>query len=295
MTSIVVSGYASLDHAMAVDRAPLPDRTAVVRQRLSRPWPGQGGCGPTVARGVAAAGCAAELVSWFGDDALGVAYVDDLRAAGVGVTGVDVRAGGRTACSWLLYDPDGGTTCIYDPGDHRPDALTSSQRRLVGAADWVVLTVGPRDVNRQIVDLAGHARLVLAVKADPDAFPADLVRTCLGRAAVVAFSRGERAFLEEAAGQRGLAAYAPGRLLIETLGVDGVRVVTDGHERMLRVDPVATTDTTGAGDTLLANALAALTDHADWPPDPGAASAAVANGIDAARAFLLQRVRQQRN
>ena len=42
MTKVVVTGYASLDYAMRLDRAPQPDTTATI---LSRPfdWPRLGG------------------------------------------------------------------------------------------------------------------------------------------------------------------------------------------------------------------------------------------------------------
>ena len=295
MTTFAVSGYASLDHAVAIDRAPRPDRTSVVRDRLSPTWPDQGGCAPRIARVLAASGVGTELISWFGDDADGVAYLADLRAEGVGLKGVTVGRGARTACSWLMYDPDGGTTCVYDPGDVVPHGLDTVQSDIVAAARWAVLTVGPQSANRDLIAAARErTRLVFAVKADADAFPADLVEACVEQAALISFSRGERAFLEDAVGTDGLLEAGRRSVLVETHGTDGVVLTVGGEHHRLPVHPVQVRDTTGAGDRLLATALAELAGARAWPPPPRHAVSAVTSGIEAAERFLQLHARGMR-
>ena len=61
--SVAVLGYASADHCVAVDALPAPDATAIVRRRLSRPWPRLGGCGPQIAV-ASGAGSASTATQW---------------------------------------------------------------------------------------------------------------------------------------------------------------------------------------------------------------------------------------
>jgi ribokinase len=281
---VTVSGYASADHCVLVDAFPATDGTAIVRRRVSRPWPRLGGCGPQIAAQLAAAGLPTACVTWLAPDAFGGALLTQLDHSGAETGGV-VVAGTRTAEAFIAYDAGGRSACFYDPGDATRDDLTPAQRALVARADLVCLTVGPAGATRAALDALGAgARLVWSVKADPDAYPRELVERLLARADVVALSAGERAFLEQ---------RAPGQepredaIVIETRGADGVywrRGAAAGHVPVRRIE---VRDTTGAGDALVAGAIAQLVRDADDVP------AAVAAGIDRSRALLEQRGREE--
>lgn len=274
MTRLAVSGYASLDHAMAVDRPPTPDRTSVVTARLSDPWPAFGGCAPHVARALARKGCAVDLLTWLGDDQAAHDFLEEMAGVGVGTETVTMTSG-RSPHSYLLYDPTGGTTCIYDPGVGAPTALDETQAKAAGRADWLILTVGPPHANDEVLASASDAaRFVFAVKADADAFGADFVRRCVARAALVSYSRGEREFLEAALGTTPEEAV-PDAVLVETHGARGVVVTVAGESARVPVEPVAVVDTTGAGDTLLAGLVAELVAESAWPPAASTVEAAV--------------------
>jgi ribokinase len=281
MSGIVVTGYASLDYAMRLDRAPQPDATATI---LARPleWPRLGGSPAYVACAIAAAGVAdVKVVSWVGDDADGARYSEALAARGVAVDGL-VRRPGRTPVCILAYQPDGGCHCFYDPSLAPPLTLDEGQRKLVAGAPWVCLTVGPAEATAQALAAARpDARLIWAVKADPRSVPADLAAAIAARADVIAWSRGEARFVAEALKTFG--ATSRRCLLIETRGRDGVSLSFDGREQVVRVEPLAAEDTTGAGDTFLGGLLAALIKDPDRPAD------AVEAGARAARAMLMAR------
>jgi len=281
MTKIVVTGYASLDYAMRLDRAPQPDTTATI---LSRPveWPRLGGSPAYIACAMVAAGLPdVRPVSWIGDDSDGRLYSEALSARGVAVDGIALRPG-RTPICILAYQPDGGCHCLYDPSLTGPLTLDESQSKLVASAQWVCLTVGPAAATAQALAAAKpETQVVWAVKADPRAVPPDLAAAIAGRADVVAYSRGEAPFVADALKSVG----APRRrqLLIETRGRDGVSLSVAGHEEIVAVAPLAADDTTGAGDTFLGGLLAALVNNPDRPV------AAVEAGARAARAMLLTR------
>jgi ribokinase len=278
---IAITGYASLDYCVRLDRAPRPDATATV---LSRPleWPRLGGSPAYVASAIAAAGVReVRAISWVGADADGREYAKALSLRGVRVDGIGVRPG-RTPICILAYQPDGGCHCFYDPSLAAPLALDASQEALVARAPWICLTVGPPEATEQALAAASpDAKIVWAVKADPRSVPADLAARIAARADVIACSRGEAGFVEAALAACG----APGRrrLLLETRGAAGVALRARGREEIISVEPLAADDTTGAGDTFLGGFLAALMTAPDSP------SEAVKAGAKAARAMLASR------
>ena len=71
------------------------------------------------------------------------------------------------------------------------------------------------------------------------------------------------------------------QLRIATRGGEGVAIVGDGPEVLIRSETVATEDTTGAGDTFLGGFLAA------WRG--GDVKPAIEKGMAAARALLMSR------
>jgi ribokinase len=287
MTEVVVTGYASLDYAMRLDRAPRSDATATI---VARPleWPRLGGSPAYIACAMVAAGLAdVRPVSWIGDDADGRRYREALVSRGVAVDGIALKAG-RTPVCILAYQPDGGCNCFYDPSLPGPLTLDDGQTRLVADARWVCLTVGPAAATAQALAAARtDAQVVWAVKADPRAVPAELAATIAARADIVACSRGEARFVAEAF--KAAAAPKRRRLLIETRGRDGVCLSLEGREQIIAVEPLASDDTTGAGDTFLGGLLAALVNNPDRPVD------AVEAGARAARAMLLARGQNKGN
>jgi sugar/nucleoside kinase (ribokinase family) len=281
MTSAVITGYASLDYAVRLDRPPQADTTATI---LARPaeWPRLGGSPAYVACAIVAAGQAdVKPVSWIGDDADGRFYRAALASRRVAVDGLSMRPG-RTPICILAYQPDGGCHCLYDPSLTGPLLLDVAQRQLVGGAQWICLTVGPKEATAQALEAASpNARVVWAVKADRRAVPLELGAAIAARADIFAFSRGEAPFVREA-----IEAAGPSdrrRLLVETRGRDGILLSSEGIEEMIAVEPIASEDTTGAGDTFLGGMLAALMADPDRPAD------AVLAGAMAARAMLVSR------
>jgi len=280
----VAIGYASLDRAIRVEALPAPDTTAIVRRRLSDPWPSPAGCGPAIAHALAVAGVPSGCVSWVADDLPGRELRGWLRAAGVDVRGVAL-VGSRTAESMLIYDASGACSVIYDPGDAVVGGLDDAQRALVAGAELVCVSVGYAGATRDALDaLSPEARLVWSVKADADAFPPDLVARLLARADAIALSRGERDFV---ARQAPGAAPRPDALVVETRGADGA-VWTRGDERgSAPAQPLRATDTTGAGDAFVGGLVTGLLEDFDD------ARAAVARAIDTSAALLRRRALEE--
>ncbi len=275
----VVTGYASLDYAIRLDRAPEADRTATIVARADD-FPRLGGSPAYVAAAMAAAGEKDPTpVTWIGDDAAGAKYRQALTALGLPTDGVGVRAG-RTPICVLAYEPAGGCHCFYHPSLPEPIGLNEEQRALVASADLVCVTIGPELATREALALARpDAIFAWAVKADARATPLDLAVKLAERADVVVSSRGEAAFVRDAFA--GLGSSGRAILRLETRGGEGVAILRDGEESFVPTSAVSADDTTGAGDTFLGGFLAA------WRR--GEARPAVEKGVASARALLIRR------
>lgn len=280
--SVVVLGYASGDSPVLTAALPTADTTAIVRRDDRDGWPQLGGCAPRIARHMGEAGVRATCISWVADDAVGRGLRDALTAAGADIGGIAV-AGTRTAASFLVYADDGRSLCFFDPGDAHGDGLTPAQREAVAGADVLCLTTGPQAATREaLAACRADARIVWSVKADPDAYPPDLVAEILGRADLVSHADAETAFLRTAAG-----GVEPRReaLVIRTRGAEGVTWCRGDERGRLDVEPIAVTNATGAGDAFVAGVLAHLTN------DPADAEGAVRAGAATSRALLEGRAR----
>jgi ribokinase len=277
-----VTGYASLDYAMRLDRPPEPDRTATILSRAEE-FPRLGGSPAYVATAMASSGARdVAPVTWIGDDPEGERYRAAIAALGVSAAGVSARPG-RTPVCILAYEPGGGCHCFYHPSLAEPLGLDARQRALVADSRLVCVTIGPELATREtLAILRPDAALVWAVKADRRAVPPDLAAALARRADIVVSSRGEAAFVREAFASAEQGARA---VRIETRGGEGVAILGDGGEIVVPADPVAVGDTTGAGDTFLGGFLAA------WRG--GDLRQAVERGVHAAGMFLKARAQPE--
>ena len=277
--TVAVLGYASADRPLSTTALPAPDRTTVVRRRTEAGWPQLGGCAPRIARHLGLHGVRAACATWVADDEVGRELRRELEAAGVERSAV-VVAGTRTAESVLVHSDDGRSICLYDPGDAVADRLSSAQRGAIARAETVCLAVGPAGATREALAVCGsETRVVWAVKADPDAFPPDLVDALLERSDVISHAAAETSFLT------GVRRRAPrsDAFVIRTRGVAGVdwrRGRESGQRAVTRVD---VPEATGAGDAFLAGVLAGLTN------DPDDVERAITAGVETSTALLRER------
>lgn len=288
---VAVVGYASLDSTTSTRAFRGVDATSILDRPLVSADPGVGGIAHLTAA-VAGQGVRAEAVSWVGDDDWGRVWKRTVAADGAGITGV-ATAGTRSPSATLIEVTAGGTICLFDPGDCHRDWLTDAQLGLIGKSDWVLLTVAPRQVTTQVLNvLSESARLAWAVKHDEDAYTPALIQRILRRADVVSFSTGERSYIT--ADHAPEASVGTGSLVVETRGADGMVWSLRSGAGMsptgaVSVDVVQAQDTTGAGDTFVGALVGLLCRgrplHTRTPPDITAVLAAAS----AAPAGLLRR------
>lgn len=260
---IVVTGYASLDHVAMLDGAPRAGRTTTILDRPENAWPRLGGAPAYVAGALVANGAADVFpVSWIGEDAAGDTYRRQLAELNISADGLAVVRGARTPVSILAYQPDGGCLCLYDPGMPSEPTLSDRQRALIARADWVCVTIGPREATAAVLEMIGPAtKLAWVVKHDPRAAPTSLAEKLARRADLICCSQAERAFVDAllpAAGRDGL-------MLIETQGGKGAMLTRGGATVTVPTTAIAVSDPTGAGDTFAGGVLAALAAGATEP------------------------------
>jgi sugar/nucleoside kinase (ribokinase family) len=243
-----------------------------------------GGVARNVAVLVASAGLDAVLASRVGDDAAGRAALATLAAAGVDAT-------------FVALDPEAATGTYV--------ALHDQHGELVAAvSDMSVYDRITPDTLVPSLDAIRHARFVFADANLPTASLTALAAAAGPRLAVDAISRAKavRVLPAHGAGALGFLNLASaGALLarepadpgeaaralartgvhraVVTGGPQAVAVLDDGAVSLIPVPPATVADVTGAGDALIAGALAALAQGAPLVE-------AVDCGILAARAAL---------
>jgi ribokinase len=272
MTRLAVTGYASLDYVMQLDGRVAPDQTTTGR-RADAAWPRVGGCPSYIAKAVARAGGAVDPVMWVGADAMGAMLTDDLRKAGVGTDAVAVIDGARSPSALMVYQGDESCAVLFDPGLAGAEALNEAQRAAIATASHLCISVGPPQLIAEILELrAPEARLYWAVKNDPACFTPDIITRLRAEADVIFCSRAERGLVGDTAA-----------MVVQTLGPSGVQIDTAARRVSLPVKPIATPDTTGAGDTFAGGVIAAEM------AGPCAPEQAAQAGIAAAATMLTAR------
>lgn len=278
----LVVGYASLDRVVSVSRVAGPGETA----RLESPLDGTtryGGTGPRIAMALARQGIPVNLVTWLGGDEDGRAFAAHLRATGVGVEHVPRPVGARTPVSFLLCADGGEPACYYWAGAGDSDREGATEAALAAArAGRLVLSVAPRPVTETLLDtaLAAGVPVAWSVKADPVAYPAELVARIVRWADVVVLNRGEVAFVAAALGSDDPRLWAAPRAIVAvTDGPRALHLYRDGQTVEVSLAGARAGPGVGAGDVFAAHLLVGV--------DRGQhVVGAAAEAAEAARAWL---------
>lgn len=286
MKNVVILGYASLDHVIALDGPAVPGQTTRITERREDAWNRMGGAPWFIARILEQAGsCQTVPVTWIGDDRSGEYYLSAMKEIGASTAGIRVIPGGRTPVTLMVYEPSGEAICLYDPlpaaGDTRP-SLEAGHRDLIAQADWLVLTIAPADATLAALEnCRSDAKVAWVAKKDAHALPPHLLERIVQRADIIFCSETEGSTIRDAlAGTQA----KPDLILVETYGRRGSSLEIRGERTLLQ--PPATLpvlDPCGAGDTLAAGTLSCLI------RDAGSPEAALRQGMQDAYHLLSQR------
>ncbi|MEZ5811349.1 MAG: PfkB family carbohydrate kinase [Rhizobiaceae bacterium] len=280
MSHLAVTGYASLDYALALSGQIAGDRTTLIDHRDASDWPRVGGCPAYLAMAAARQGMKASPVSWIGADHLGRIYLDSLTKAGVGTEGVERLDEPKSPMSVLAYQADGSCACLFDPAFTGREELTDKQRDVIAAASHLCVSVGPPQILEPVLACrTADARLYWVLKNDAHAFPDALARRLSAEADVIFCSRSEHPMI---------GATAKGAVIVETRGAGEIRIEAGTKRAVLQVEPVSVHDTTGAGDSFAGGFIAA---EMAGETDPEAAARA---GAEAARTMLQERSEREK-
>ncbi|HUB43064.1 MAG TPA: PfkB family carbohydrate kinase [Streptosporangiaceae bacterium] len=273
MTRLAVVGSLNADLTLLVDHLPEPGETVVATSPALVSCGGKGG---NQAAAAAAFGAAVTMVGKVGDDQQGWQLLADLAARGVDASGVIVASGARTGGATIAVDGDGENLILVDPGANSllsPDEVEAAD---LGAADAVIvqLEIPLPAVAAAMSAAGGGIRLLNPAPAPATALPAALLRV----AGVLVPNLAELARLTGDAGPAGLPSEADltavARLarslagtadVVVTLGSGGALVVRRSAATSVHVPapPVATVDTTGAGDCFCGTLAASLAERLD--------------------------------
>ncbi len=262
MSRVLVVGSLNEDIRVAVDRRPGGGET-VLGGDIERDFGGKGG---NQAVASALAGARTAMVAAVGDDATGHAYLRRLKAFGVDVDGIVVRAEVPTGTAIIIVDAAGENSIVVAPGAN--SRLASGD---LGPVDWLrrgdvlllQLEVDPSvvaDAARRASRAGARVIINLAPYAD---LPADVL--ALADPVVVNEHENE---LMVTSGRR------PGSVLV-TLGAHGSR----WGDVVIPAESAQVVDTTGAGDAYCGALTAALAAGLERPGAMRAATLAAARAV----------------
>ncbi len=242
---MVVVGAVNVDLVVAAPRLPGPGETVV--------GPGMrrfgGGKGANAAVAAARAGARVTLVGAVGDDDLGTAALDELRAEGIDVGGMAVLAGQATGVALIVVDQAGENQIAVGAG-----ANAAVTPRVLPAADCVLISteIAPATVVAAVRGARSRCVLNPAPVIDEvleilDAGP--ILTPNRSECLDLATRLGGPADDDVVAAARRIRTRT-GAPVVVTLGGDGVLVVDGGTVERVPARPATVRDTTGAGDTL---------------------------------------------
>lgn len=254
---ITVFGSINLDLVVAVPRLPSAGETVSGRDHQTFP----GGKGANQALAARRAGADVRLVGAVGEDSFAELALQNLRDAGVDLSGVR-KVRGSTGLAFIGIDPAGENQIIVASG-------TNARVE----ADWLDGRLRDGDtlmLQGEVPDQAGVEAAVLARHANASVFwnpapvPEGDLRTCLELASTVVVNVSEAAVIGNRLGIAGdpesfadtLATSF--RSVVVTLGAEGVLARTDTSRYRFPSPRVEAVDSTGAGDAFCGALAAAL-------------------------------------
>jgi sugar/nucleoside kinase (ribokinase family) len=240
---VVGVGQSSIDHVGLVDGLP----TFASKQPLVAYERHSGGQIATAVLAASRLGLRTAFVGTVGDDESSLAVLAPLRAAGVDVEGVRVRAGTPTQLALILVDRESGERTVVwyrDPRLRlRPDDL---RRESIERGRALLLDAGDPEAATWAAKVAREAGIPVALDADTSLPGIDALLSH------VDFPIVSREFaLEHFGGVREALAglvTAGARLAVVTLGARGALGASSAGEISAPSFTVEVRDTTGAGD-----------------------------------------------
>lgn len=265
LRSFAVFGGATMDHAAATLRPPVPGASNPGVARTS-----PGGVGLNVARDLARLGERVRLVSRVGADTDGAAVLAAIRADGIDTRGTLTSADARTATYRAAFDHTGdliigiADMAVFDeitPGTVAPalDAATAGEAFVVDA------NLPAATLAAIVARAASDDRAVAAIAVSP-AKAVKLIPLLPSLALLFATRREAGALLgrdnDPAVPTTDLARMLAGRGMAGVLVTDSARPLAaaamDGTVRQFTPLPVALRSVNGAGDALAAGTLHGL-------------------------------------
>lgn len=279
--SAVVLGYATADYPAHSHEALRGPGTYLARALFPAQWPRAGGAALYASARFAAAGHRAHPLVTLGEDGNGEIFLQVCRAANLSTEGIHRTPLVRTPWCLLLYHTDGGYTCVLDTGSVHEQSLTQAQLALCRSADLACIAAAPADSSAQALSLVPNAAMLAWIaKNDPACFPEGLCAQLAARADIIFCNTSERALVDKARAS----SHKREQIVVETRGSRGVLIESAGRRTELRCEALDVSDTTGAGDTLAGEVLAAMLSNCST------IEAAVQRGLDAARLLLSSRI-----
>lgn len=249
---ILVIGSSNVDMIMRLERLPAPGET-VTDGEFHLVF---GGKGANQAVGAARAGGNVTFLTALGEDAYHQSILDGFRADGIQTNLIRVCKGIPTGTALILVDKQGENCIAVAPGANAslfPADIEACQSQIASSAMIVLQMEIPIETNRRILEIASQHKVPVLFNYAP-------VRNgeieVSGQISILVVNEGEATFLsgfevmdKDSAFHAADSLRRRGpKVVVVTLGAEGVVVVSETDRFHIPALPVTPIDTTAAGD-----------------------------------------------
>lgn len=264
--AVLISGYASLDSFVIVQRFRGLNETSTVLAFEGFEHPLPGGCACNIAVASARLGLKPLLVTALGEDTEGLSYLAVLHTTGVDTRLVGIVKGKRSPRTIIISDLDGNHVTLYYPAASDYTLETIKHRlSILNDIDlnYGVITVGDPQLTELLVLYLQQRTVPIlwSFKSDMRAYPHNLIQLLLQNATYLICNEAEAYLLNSIMGLRDIKSILKYGLkgIIITMGDKGSQVIANDAEQLIpAIKASRIVDPTGAGDGFVAGVLFGL-------------------------------------
>ena len=243
--SITVQGYSSLDYCVNLSGRFKSNSTTLISNRLVHQWPRLGGSPIWVSKGLRDPSLKINILSWIGTDSESDRYLNLIKKEEVDHKGIEIISEMRMPISMMIYEQDGTSSCLYDPGGTDYPLLSKIQLEQLKRSDWLCLTVGPwNNTKKSFQSIKEETKLALVFKGDEKAFPKNEIGGMIERCSLIFCN----AYEQEHLGIPKKHKIKQDQILIVTQAGLGAKMYIGDEEKFIKNQPLKISDSTGAGD-----------------------------------------------
>ena len=194
---VLVSGYASMDRIVKIDRPARVGFTSLITNKTS-PDIQYGGCSVNISYDLSKLGVPSAPVIRVGEDYEKIGFKGFLDDGGVPQRAISKVEDERTPLCYLIQDDEGNHITLFYPGSMDSKYAKPISDKLFDNVEYGIMSVGSKIDNMDFLEKckANDVKLAFSMKSDADAFPSEFLIEVLEYSTIIFTNESEREAIE---------------------------------------------------------------------------------------------------